>query len=776
MITKLEWRKLTRLILILINKFLTKNKVFITQAIVLLGFFCISFLINRIPSNSFVAGGDFYQLISPQQNLDRYFYAWINQVGQGMFSTILSTFPFYSLVALLSYLGLSSNTIAGFYVFFILYFSYIGFYLSIKFLYQDLSERIRVGSALVYALNNFTLTIFTYPWGFSHHFLIYIFIPPLVLIFLKILIEENKWFKYFIYFSIIFLASTIAYNNPSFLILLFFVQFLLIVLLLIFRKIRVNKMLFTKLFAITFVYILLSFWITVPSFVQANNTIQRLYSNKVMGDDYLANWVSSTSSNFLNSFLLALDKNRIPVSKIGFSTLVSFVYFGVILSLATLGAKRRRLKEKNYISFILLLVFLFLSVRAYGPFKEIGLFIYQLPIFVVFRSPEKIFSVIPFVYAVLLAGLLYVSRLRSKIIYLIFGVLLIIPYYFYIGQVYGMLSDGSSSNYKYIVKVPQEYYDIQDIINGEQRMTSIISLPYSVKNSINWAQYPKWGFIGHDVLHLLYNKFYISANSYDHPLLETELSFKGFNEGKEDPENFLRLVKKFSGQFIIYHKDIDPEWIENSKHLKLTIDALEQESKIRLIESNDYFDFYRVQEYYIEPLISSSGFVYFKNINPTKYHINISAKEKNELRFNQSYDSRWNLYLEKYSNNSWCQEVGHYKNAIECEHTRKFFEGEELKYLWKKSLSGDSHKIIDDYANSWTIDSEYIKSNYSSQYYKENLDGSIDIKLTMYYKPQSYFYLGLIVSIIFLLVCGAYYIWSGLIKKYNLAKQVANNN
>ena len=51
-----------------------------------------------------------------------------------------------------------------------------------------------------------------------------------------------------------------------------------------------------------------------------------------------------------------------------------------------------------------------------------------------------------------------------------------------------------------------------------------------------------------------------------------------------------------------------------------------------------------------------------------------------------------------------------------------FFEGEELKYLYEKSIFDSSHHLVKDY-------------------YKENPDGSIDVNLTLYFKPQSYFYL-----------------------------------
>lgn len=75
-----------------------------------------------------------------------------------------------------------------------------------------------------------------------------------------------------------------------------------------------------------------------------------------------------------------------------------------------------------------------------------------------------------------------------------------------------------------------------------------------------------------------------------------------------------------------------------------------------------------------------------------------------------------------------------------------FFEGEELKYLYEKPIFDSSHHLVNDYANGRTLDANYIKKNFPKDYYKENPDGSIDVNLTLYFRPQSYFYLGLWVS------------------------------
>jgi hypothetical protein len=40
--------------------------------------------------------------------------------------------------------------------------------------------------------------------------------------------------------------------------------------------------------------------------------------------------------------------------------------------------------------------------------------------------------------------------------------------------------------------------------------------------------------------------------------------------------------------------------------------------------------------------------------------------------------------------------------------------------------------------------------------YKENPDGSIDLEFTLYFKPQSYFYLGIIISGTTLILCLSY--------------------
>jgi hypothetical protein len=163
---------------------------------------------------------------------------------------------------------------------------------------------------------------------------------------------------------------------------------------------------------------------------------------------------------------------------------------------------------------------------------------------------------------------------------------------------------------------------------------------------------------------------------------------------------------------------------------------------------------------YLPRVTISNG--YFLKKNPTKIKIfisNISKVEK--LDFLESFHQGWKLYLQKKPNRSWCKD-GKYFDQVkmtECEHTYSFFEGEEFSYLWEKPIFDNTHKKAYEYTNSWEIDADYIKKNFSKEYYKENPDGSIDVEFILYFKPQSYFYLGLGISGVTLLGCVGYLIY-----------------
>jgi hypothetical protein len=104
---------------------------------------------------------------------------------------------------------------------------------------------------------------------------------------------------------------------------------------------------------------------------------------------------------------------------------------------------------------------------------------------------------------------------------------------------------------------------------------------------------------------------------------------------------------------------------------------------------------------------------------------------KSDVIFSENYNPNWNIYQQ---NLKWTNILFNKSIPLpESLHTKNKFN-----------------------LNSFAIDPEYIKANFDKSMYKENPDGSIDVELTLYFKPQSYFYLGIIISGTTLILCLGY--------------------
>lgn len=82
---------------------------------------------------------------------------------------------------------------------------------------------------------------------------------------------------------------------------------------------------------------------------------------------------------------------------------------------------------------------------------------------------------------------------------------------------------------------------------------------------------------------------------------------------------------------------------------------------------------------------------------------------------------------------------------------------------FKNSLKEESHLVANGFANSWWIDVEEICKN--STVCIKNEDGTYDFEMVIEYLPQQYFYIGLFISSVTLIVC-VYYLFSQRRKKW----------
>lgn len=113
----------------------------------------------------------------------------------------------------------------------------------------------------------------------------------------------------------------------------------------------------------------------------------------------------------------------------------------------------------------------------------------------------------------------------------------------------------------------------------------------------------------------------------------------------------------------------------------------------------------------------------FKQVTPAEYRLKInSLNETQYLNFVEKYNSNWKL------------RVGD-------------FYWKDVLYNQNYFIDDSKHTKSDINFNSFEVSKDYIVANFDESQYSENPDGSIDIELTLYFKPQAYFYLGIIVSL-----------------------------
>jgi hypothetical protein len=765
------------------------------HAAVFLFFIVLTFFINKIPGDKMVAQGDFFQGIDNIKNTSSYLFTWFNNSGQGSYNPLIVSYPYYLFQGVLEKIGLQSGQVADLQIFLFLYLSFLSFYVSLRILgktfYKNFSSITSFGGALFYALNIFTFEILSYSYGYLHFFLIYIFIPILFVLFLRCILQPS--IKQYAVYVPVFLLATISFNNVAFLASLFLFQFLFVSVFWLFK--RKLKIIFDYLILVT-IQTLLSLYFLLPFLFSEIAYTSKLKDTQSFGGNVINNIVQQTSSTLINVLRFNTQSYHFPginlyaTNFLGNIIPLTIGFLPIILIVTLLlnkSWKHKKQGSENIILFSLLinlLIYIILVVRISAPFEGISRFLFNLPGFLIFRSPEKIFLIYNYII-VLLTTFALDYLLSNKWRYFIIALLLLIPFPFYIGGITKYMETGFSSDlqtpltdgYKDLVTIPHPYLDIQSEINKDPNQESIISLPYAVVNSLNWSNYPMWNFVGADFLHLLYNKFYISANTYDHPDLETELSFKEFNDAKEDPAMLLSLIQKFSGKFVIYHKDIDPSWIEQDKYTETALQKLVVGGYLNKDTSNTYFDLYTINENYFVPLIhlneNSSSTVTFLKISPVEYKLNLHLVGDDTLTFNQSFNDQWKIYQTNKQFACGSSFIYPKYGSIECPSSGADLDIANLSLIFTKPIFSSTHAIINDYANSWQLNRADLKKISGE---RTNPDGSVDISLELLFLPQSYFYLGLIISGTTLLACLGYLGWDfSRRKKKKLAIDATTN-
>jgi hypothetical protein len=107
--------------------------------------------------------------------------------------------------------------------------------------------------------------------------------------------------------------------------------------------------------------------------------------------------------------------------------------------------------------------------------------------------------------------------------------------------------------------------------------------------------------------------------------------------------------------------------------------------------------------------------------------------------------------------------------VMECRSKPRFISREDLAFLRQPPVFDKDHIKVNGYANGWMVDPAYVRAHFGPEYYHDNADGSMDFNLVVYFRPQSYFYIGSAISGLTLLGCVAYLVpwhqWRGYARR-----------
>ncbi len=695
----------------------TVNSIIISVLIIIFSYLPLRYL----KINQYNFWMDYNGRLDIIKNIIRYFFIWNqNLFGQLQYSS-------FSSIPLILYEKLIFTIFSTkFGTFFILYFlvlmtlilgyilirqflenKYISFLLSLLFIYNPVFLRtlLTTGTTpFIFCIMGFLISLIFFIKYIKNSRAIYLFL----IIISSLLIVHP--FVFVFYYAIILYLFTLEKK---------FKEFLLVGL---------------------FIILINSYWLIPFIFSSFSSNPDILLSNRA---DSVKN-VLESQSGLVQSLLFTIRGFSVIENIYGF-LYITIILIWLFLLFLLLFIKKLSLKFTLYsLPIIIMLLF---SIGGISPLGIIFNLLWKFSFFHFFRSFSNVLIIL---WYYLLFFILVVIKEKNLLKNEIFKYTLI---FIIIFPILPLIFTSNISAYGGSTIIPNEYIVFQKYINDNVNDFKILQLPFS-----NYDYYI-WDTSGKDkyFFQAFYNKGLIYSpidTTFNNKTFIGNIYIKIYNGDNLD------FLKYYNIKYIIYRKDLDYSERNYYKSLKYI-----NTTYTKNIINNTNFEVYEINNIY---LIIYSNDLKFEKINPTKYKIYIKDFSKiQNLSFLESYNKDWKLYLIKNPTSSWCKPIEFYNdmNTTECEHNQKFFEGNELSYLYEKPIFDESHQIIFDYANGWTIDPQYIKDHYSKDYYTENPDGSINIELIMYFKPQSYFYIGLIISGLTLISCIIYLIYDYLMNR-----------
>lgn len=536
-----------------------------------------------------------------------------------------------------------------------------------------------------------------------------------------------------------------------------------------------------------FIILTQAFWFLgfiAPYLIQDKNSFAAKFLSKGFLDTFAPTIISTATGNIIYPLLnlyhrqIAFDydwklKNEF-INLYDKTFFINIIY--IIIVMFGLINFRKYLNRQNINNYILIFASFLISLYFFtvniGPLKGLFIQLGKIPGFVMFRNfYDKFAPGYVFFYAVLLTISLVVIKKKYKIknywLQAVIFFIILLNFSTVKSTVNSPL--WTTDDVHKTINIPDEYINFMDRIKKDiSSSNTILSVPFGssvytvIKDENSDNVYvgtsPVKIFSGvNDMSGYLSFLFTKEADEIDNVITN-----RNYNE-------LNKILYNHNINYVMVTKNIPAQVLESYAFNKYTLPQQDAtflkeitDKKILTSEEGNY-ELYTAKK---KNSILNSKNLHFKKINSVKYSLYIkNIKNSQNLKFSDSFHDQWKLYMQKNPTMSFCKiSSPSVDTTRECKSEFSFFDLHELTFLWDKPIFANYHTTIDGTTNSWKIDANYIKNNLDKEYYRENKDGTIDIEMIMYFKPQLYLYYGMLISLITLAGSSGYLIYRQLRK------------
>lgn len=645
--------------------------------------------------------------------------------AQGMFGLITTN----GLIVILSLLNLTDSWTSYLYHYIPVYLVSITIYYVIKQISRNVYYSYFSGFFVI--INNFILEQFII-WPGQYFWSV---LALILLFYISWVIYNNKWNAYTLISVIIF---SLLINHPLMLFLYILYLTLFIVAYLYSYKSKFG--LVYSFLSLAGVIMIHSFWIIPFLYSLTIQSASDIYNGNQLavlnGYKSIAGYFSLF--NFLN-YPGFVQKGIHDY----FQSIFNIFFLCLIVYLFIFYSRKK-------FALFLLFVYLIFFTFALGPNSYFTGNVWQwmfdnIAGFGFFRSFTRFYQAS--IIALIFLGAVLIRDNKTKYIntlIFIFFLLLIFSYRIYFT---GNLDGTINAN-----KIPNEYYELNNkyFIN-EVKNFSIISFPHVGYEEYYWSLNKRDDKFAQ--IHYFKLYFFNKPTTYNmHAVNLTEKYNKSgiynFYTDFKFNNNIYESLTELNIKYVLIHKDL----VDIDRGSKLVnadqyLNYFKKNEQFKLLESNKYFEFFEIKNY--SPTIVGNN-INYTYVNDTKYIVKVnSLSTQQKISFLQNYNKDWLLIVKKKKDHTKCSVIQIFNkyNTIECQPRKSLIQGDEFSFLHNNSKIIKRHSSSSKFGNYWYINPSNIKSTLGEDYYLKNEDGSIDLELVLFFKPQAYFYIGLIISI-----------------------------